>query len=148
MGAAPAPLAPLHRHADTAGVTASVLCLIHCLATPVIISLFPDIIPYLPGDAWFHRLLAVGILLCGLAGFVPGYRIHRRRSLLALIVAGITLILVVACSGEGLNRNTELVLSVTGSLLLVTAHLLNRSFCLQCRACSDSAQACATTSVE
>jgi hypothetical protein len=148
MGTMPNPLARLHlhRHADLAGVTASTVCLIHCLLTPVVISLFPDVIPYLPGDASFHRLLAVSILLFGLVGFLPGYLIHRRKPLLALIAAGVAFILVVAWSGEGLNRTLELVLSVTGSLLLVTAHLLNRSFCRQCRSCADQAQPCATTS--
>jgi hypothetical protein len=148
MGATPTPLARLHRHADVAGVTASTLCLIHCLATPIIVSVFPDVVPYLPGDAGLHRLLAVGILLFGLAGFLPGYRLHRRKPLLALIAAGVALILVVAWNGESLNRALELVLSVTGSLLLVTAHLLNRSFCRQCRSCSDPAHACATTAIE
>jgi hypothetical protein len=121
--------------------------MVHCLLTPVVISLFPDIIPYLPGDASFHRLLAVGIVLFGLVGFVPGYMVHRRKPLLALIGIGMCLILVVAWSGEGLNRALELVLSVGGSLLLVAAHLLNRSFCRECRSCKDDPGNCHTTQV-
>jgi len=121
--------------------------MVHCLLTPVVISLFPDIIPYLPGDASFHRLLAVGIVLFGFVGFVPGYMVHRRKPLLALIGIGMCLILVVAWSGEGLNRALELVLSVGGSLLLVAAHLLNRSFCRECRICKDDPDNCHTTQV-
>jgi hypothetical protein len=121
--------------------------MVHCLLTPVVISLFPDIIPYLPGDASFHRLLAVGIVLFGFVGFVPGYMVHRRKPLLALIGIGMCLILVVAWSGEGLNRALELVLSVGGSLLLVAAHLLNRSFCRECRSCKDDPGNCHTTQV-
>jgi hypothetical protein len=121
--------------------------MVHCLLTPVVISLFPDIIPYLPGDASFHRLLVVGIVLFGLVGFVPGYMVHRRKPLLALIGIGMCLILVVAWSGEGLNRALELVLSVGGSLLLVAAHLLNRSFCRECRSCKDDPGNCHTTQV-
>jgi hypothetical protein len=148
MGTAPSVEARLHRHADLAGVTASTICLLHCLLTPLAVSLFPNVVPYLPGDAWFHRLIAAGILLFGLAGFVPGYRLHRRTHLLPVIAAGVALILVVAWSGEGLNRTLKLTLSVAGSLLLVTAHLLNRSFCRQCRACSDSHAPCSTTDVD
>jgi hypothetical protein len=122
--------------------------MVHCLLTPVIISLFPDIIPYLPGDASFHRLLAVGIVLFGFAGFVPGYLVHRRKPLLALIGTGMCLILTVAWSGEGMNRALQLVLSVGGSLLLVIAHLLNRSFCRQCRLCKEKSSDCHTTEVE
>jgi hypothetical protein len=141
-------LARFRHHADAAGVTASAVCMVHCLLTPVIISLFPNFIPYLPGDASFHRLLAVSIVLLGFAGFVPGYMVHRRKPLLALIGAGMGLILVVAWSGEGLNRMLELVFSVGGSLLLVTAHLLNRSFCRQCHTCKEESGSCQTTEVE
>jgi hypothetical protein len=122
--------------------------MVHCLLTPVVISLFPDIIPYLPGDASFHRWLAIGIVLMGFAGFVPGYRQHRRKSLLALIGIGMCLILFVAWKGESLHLAMELVLSIGGSMLLVTAHLLNRSFCRQCRTCKEEPSNCHTTEVE
>lgn len=122
--------------------------MVHCLLTPVVISLFPDIVPYLPGDAAFHRWLAIGIVLIGFAGFVPGYRQHRRKSLLALIAAGMCLILFVAWRGERLYLAVELVLSISGSMLLVTSHLLNRSFCSQCRSCNEAPSKCHTTEVE
>lgn len=122
--------------------------MVHCLLTPVVIGLFPDIIPYLPGDASFHRWLAIGIVLFGFAGFVPGYRVHRRKPLLALIAAGMCLILFVAWKGEDLHLAVELVLSIGGSMLLVMAHLLNRSFCRQCRTCKEAPNKCHTTEVE
>lgn len=122
--------------------------MVHCLLTPVVISLFPDIIPYLPGDASFHRLLAMGIVLIGFAGFIPGYRVHQRKPLLALVGAGMALILVVAWTGEGLNRTLELLFNIGGSLMLVAAHLLNRTFCRQCRLCKQEPGNCHTTEVE
>lgn len=144
MGTFATSTAHLRRHADLAGATASGLCLVHCLLTPIAISVFPNLVSYLPGDAWFHRALAAGIVLLGAAAFVPGYRIHRRKLLLALVATGIALILTVAWTGESMNRETELALSIPGSLMLVTGHLLNRSFCRQCHSCDDS-EACNTT---
>lgn len=138
--------AHLRRHADLAGAATSGLCLIHCLLTPLVISVFPSLLPYLPGDAWFHRVLAVGIVLLGAAAFVPGYRIHRRKSLLALIAAGISLILIVAWTGETMDPLLEFSLSLPGSMMLVAAHLLNRSFCRQCHSCNETA-ACHTTNL-
>ncbi|WP_035349570.1 MerC domain-containing protein [Edaphobacter aggregans] len=146
MGTFVSSTAHLRRHADLAGATASGICLVHCLLTPLVISLFPDVIPYLPGDARIHRALAVGIVLLGAVAFVPGYRIHRRKSLLVLIGAGISLILTVAWTAEAMSRTTELALSIPGSLMLVTAHLLNRSFCRQCKTCTNSV-ACHSTSL-
>jgi MerC mercury resistance protein len=122
--------------------------MVHCLLTPIVISLFPQIIPYLPGDASFHRWLAVGIVLFGFAGFIPGYIVHRRKPLLALIGIGMALILVVAWKGENFNLALELLLSVGGSMLLVTAHLLNRSFCRHCRTCKEALDHCHTTEIE
>jgi hypothetical protein len=111
------------------------------------ISFFPAIVPYLPGDASFHRILAVAIVLLGVAGFIPGFLVHRRKSLLLLIASGIVFVLTVAWAGSTLSESLELTLSISGSLFLVTAHLLNRSFCRQCRACSDAAQPCGTTHI-
>jgi len=136
----------LRRHADLAGVTASGLCLVHCLLTPFLISLAPDLLPYLPGDVWFHRTLAVGIVLLGAVAFFPGYLLHRRRSLLVPVSMGVVLILFVAYFGETISKPVELILNVSGSLLLVAAHLLNRSFCRQCHSCSDSME-CHTTQI-
>lgn len=136
----------LRRHADLLGAAASGVCFLHCLVTPLVISLFPSILPYLPGDASFHRLLAAGIVLLGTAAFIPGYRLHHRKALLALIGAGVSLILIVAWSGEALNRATELCLSLPGSGMLIAAHLLNRSFCKQCLACKSS-DTCHSTKV-
>jgi hypothetical protein len=82
----------------------------------------------------------------GAAAFFPGYRLHRRKALLALIATGMSLILIVAWSGEALSRATELSLSLPGSGMLIAAHMLNRSFCRQCRACIPS-DTCHTTHV-
>jgi hypothetical protein len=131
-------MAQLRRHADFAGTLASGICLVHCLLTPIVISFFPNILPWLPGDAWFHRALAFGILLIGAAAFAPGYKIHRRSLPLALVGAGISLILLVAWYGDALSHAAELALNIPGSMLLVTAHLLNRSFCLSCAPCHTS----------
>ncbi len=138
--------AHLHGHADLAGAAASTLCLIHCLLTPVAIGFFPAVFAYLPGDTTFHRLLAAILVLVGAVSFIPGYRLHRRKPILAMIATGIPLILIVAWKGDSLGWE-ELVFSVAGSLLLVAAHLLNRSFCHQCLACIQVGEACRTTTL-
>lgn len=144
MGTFTTSTAHLRRHADRAGAVASGICLVHCLLAPALVSLFPSVIPYLPGDLWFHRLLAAIIVLIGVVAFVPGYRIHRRKTLLAVIGIGMLLILSVAWRGNTMSSPVELVLSISGSLMLVAAHLLNRSFCLSCVACEES-EACQMT---
>jgi len=46
---------------DMVGIGLSLLCLIHCLALPVLIAFAPAILRGLPGDDVTHRGLAVAI---------------------------------------------------------------------------------------
>jgi hypothetical protein len=136
----------VRRHADLAGAAASGICLIHCLLMPVLVSCIPGFVAYIPGNAGFHHTLAAVVVLLGTAAFVPGYRLHRRKALLALVTTGISLVLVVAWSGDALNSALELILSLAGSSMLIGAHLLNRSFCRQCLDCKQ-AESCSATKI-
>jgi hypothetical protein len=133
----------IRRHVDHAGAAMSVLCAVHCLLTPLLAGFYPALLRLLPGDAVFHRTLAVVIVVAGTAAFVPGYRIHRQMIPAVLAVLGIASTLAVAWYGDGLTRALELGVSIPGSMLLVAAHLTNRTFCRRCEACKDS-PACQT----
>jgi diacylglycerol kinase len=113
---------------------------------PILVSCIPGFVAYIPGDAGFHHALAVVVVLLGTAAFVPGYRLHRRKALLALVTTGISLVLIVACFGETLNSALELIISLAGSSMLIGAHLLNRSFCRQCLDCKE-AESCSATKI-
>jgi len=119
--------------ADLIGIGLSLLCLIHCLALPVLIAFAPAILRKLPGDDMTHRTLAVGVGFVGFLAFRSGYKIHRRSWVLAAFVTGLLLISIAAVLGdEVLSGTGEAVITVCGGLLLVTAHVVNRSFCRSC----------------
>ncbi len=61
---------------DFIGIGLSLLCLIHCLALPVLIAFAPAILRNLPGDDVIHRSLAVAIGFVGFLAFRSGYKIH------------------------------------------------------------------------
>ena len=127
---------------DFIGIRLSLLCLVHCLALPLLIVLAPVILRSLPGDVVTHRALAVAILPVGLLAFRFGYRVHRRRWILAVFIAGLLLISTAAFFGEEfLTGYTEVAVTVCGGILLVTAHLLNHCFCRSDAAC-DCCPAC------
>jgi peptidoglycan/LPS O-acetylase OafA/YrhL len=126
---------------DFVGIGLSVLCLIHCLTLPLLITFAPAILRRLPGDDITHRGLAVAIGLVGVLAFRSGYRMHRRRWLLILFVVGLALVSVAAILGdEVLTGYGEGAITVCGGLLIVTAHLVNHSFCQSCvvRNCSPA----------
>ena len=119
--------------ADFLGVGLSLLCLVHCLALPVLIAFAPVLLKNLPGDDVTHRALAVVIGMVGFLAFRSGYKVHRRRWLLGLFVLGLILISVAAVLGDAvLTSYGEAAITVCGGLMLVTAHLFNHSFCPSC----------------
>jgi peptidoglycan/LPS O-acetylase OafA/YrhL len=118
---------------DFIGIGLSLLCLIHCLALPVLIAFAPAILRGLPGDDITHRSLAVLIGFVGFLAFRSGYKVHRRRWVLAAFITGLLLVSIAAVLGdEVLTRYGESAVTVCGGLLLVTAHLVNHSFCRSC----------------
>jgi hypothetical protein len=116
---------------DKLGMFLSTLCAIHCLVTPLLILALPVM-----GEAfeshWVHLSMAAVILPIGLFAFWSGFRHHRQRRVLAMGVTGLLLV----CAGSTLpHEMVEVfehdVVTILGSLLLVTAHWLNRKAC-QC----------------
>jgi hypothetical protein len=119
--------------ADALGICLSALCMIHCLAFPVIIAFAPAALKALPGDDATHRTLAIGIGLAGSLAFRSGYKVHGKRWILALFLLGMALVSAAAIIGEpALPALGEAAITVCGSVLLVTAHWCNRSLCHSC----------------
>lgn len=120
---------------DFVGIGLSVLCLIHCLALPVLIAFAPAMLRGLPGDDVTHRSLAVAIALVGLLAFRTGYKVHRKRWVLGVFILGLLLVSTAAALGEAvLTGGGEAAITVCGGLLLVSAHFFNHSFCRSCPA--------------
>ena len=118
---------------DIVGIGLSLLCLVHCLALPVLIAFAPAILRGLPGDDITHRSLAVLIGFVGFLAFRSGYKVHRRRWVLAAFITGLLMVSIAAALGdEVLTGYGESAVTVCGGLLLVTAHLVNHSFCRSC----------------
>jgi hypothetical protein len=119
---------------DAVGITASAVCVVHCVATPIALILLPALSRFLPGNESFHRWLVPAVFSIGMISFVSGYRRHRRKLLLVPLVAGMTLIAI----GAFLTSNDiqETVVTLLGSALVISAHVINRSFCRLCEDCN------------
>jgi uncharacterized membrane protein YfcA len=118
---------------DAVGITASAVCVVHCVATPIALIFLPALSRFLPGNESFHHWLVPAVFSIGMISFVSGYRRHRRKLLLVPLVAGMSLI----ATGAFLISNDiqETIITLLGSALVITAHLMNRSFCRWCEAC-------------
>jgi uncharacterized membrane protein len=123
--------------ADYAGMTASTLCLLHCLSTPFLISLFP-LLGLAQQDDVVHRYMVVLVTLPVLLALIPGFIANRRW--LVLVSGGFGLacfVTAVLFIGPYYGETAETVFAVIGGLHLFGAHLKNRSFCTSCTVLRD-----------
>jgi len=106
--------------AESAAVTASLLCMVHCLALPLAIAVLPALSEALTIPERFH----IGVLLFAAptAAFAlaAGWRQHGRIAPFALGLPGIALL-----AAGLLYPPHETALTVAGSMLLVAGHLRN-----------------------
>jgi len=123
---------------DQIGVWTSTLCVIHCLLTPVVLSLSTVSAHFLPSEERTHRTLAVVITALGAIALVKGYRRHRSWRVLALMAVGLTFIFGGAYWGDHLPSHAfEVLVTLIGSGFMIAAHRTNHTFCRDC-SCSHS----------
>ena len=125
--------------ADRLGVGASVLCVLHCLMTPVLLSFSAVFAHLLPGEEVTHRVLALTVASLGCFALLLGFRRHRRSRILWLMITGLACIFAAAWFGDSFPAHWhEVALTFVGSAFMIAAHRLNHTFCRNCE-CSSAA---------
>ncbi len=118
-------VAPPADFVDRVGVCLSALCMVHCLALPLLLLMTPAFLTAFLTGHEFHVVLAVLLTILAFASFWPGYRQHRRLSVFAAGLAGVCLISVGAFAEEWEAEALGRVLTVCGSVALIGAHVVN-----------------------
>jgi hypothetical protein len=112
---------------DALGIVASAVCMVHCLALPVVMATLPFTMTWLGHDN-VHYLLAGWVLLFCMAAIVPGYLKHRQPNILILMLIGLSLVLTATfCLHLGLPESVEIPMITLGNVLVIIAHWRNRS---------------------
>jgi len=123
---------------DQIGIWASGLCAVHCVLTPVVLSLSAVSVHYLPSEERTHRSMAILIAALGAIALLRGFRKHRRASVLTLMVFGLGCIWVTAwCGDRLLSHAVEIAITVLGSCAMIAAHRFNHTFCADCGCASE-----------
>lgn len=125
-----------HQRMDRWSIGVSLLCLVHCLLTPVLILLFP----YMDLDhgVWFsHLFFAVFVVGFGLPALWRGYRHHGLLQPAAIGLSGMLLIFTAFVlpeyQAEHSHSALHTYLTSIGSIALVTAHVMNMRGCKCCK---------------
>lgn len=118
--------------ADRLGICLSGLCLIHCLVTPIVLIMLPSVtLASFEGHHIFHEVLMVILPVVALAAFVPGFRKHKDARVFFWSVPALVLITIAATVFHD-DVWIQAAMTITGSALLIKAHLLNRHLCACC----------------
>jgi len=117
---------------DRIGIGVSAACALHCLAMPVLLALTPTLSSVFVVGAGMERLLGISAVVLALACLCWGYRIHRKKRLIASFVCAAVFMVWGQMFAEGA---LEVALVVLGGLGLIGSHFLNRVLCKSCRDC-------------
>jgi hypothetical protein len=124
--------------ADRLAIVVSILCCIHCLATPLLLIFTPWVGQYF-NEAWVHIVFAVFVVPLGIYAFVKSYKIHKDKRPFLLGISGMIFLLFSIISHEFFSIHihfVEEILSFVGGAFLIVGHYLNIKQCA-CHHCHD-----------
>jgi uncharacterized membrane protein len=109
---------------DGAAVGLSALCLIHCLALPLVVAGLPFLAQFAEGH--LHAQMLVVVLPLSIVALGLGYRHHRNARIVAAGVAGMTLLTLGATlAHESWGVAADRAFTIVGALVLAAAHFYN-----------------------
>lgn len=109
---------------DKAAVALSGLCLVHCLALPIVLAALPFVSEI--ADGHLHAQMLIVVVPVSVFAFARGFRVHRNGTVVACGALGLV---VLAVGGTFVHSHFGLAadraLTIAGSLVLAVAHFYN-----------------------
>lgn len=126
-------------HLDRVAILLSGVCLVHCLVTPILITVLPIItLSALMEDIIFHQMMLWIVLPTSCLALFLGCRKHKLLSIAGTGFLGLAILVAVAFFGHELfGLAGEKVATSMGGLILAYSHFLNYRAC-QSISCSDN----------
>ena len=113
---------------DRIAIVLSALCIVHCLAIPILVAGLPLAALSFADSGHLHELMMWLIVPVSIVGLALGHRIHAEAGIVAIGFCGVIVLAAAAVFGHGIWPETiEVLVTVAGSLTLATGHWLNFS---------------------
>ena len=124
---------------DKFAILLSGVCMVHCLLTPVLVTLLPILsLSTMVEDVLFHKLMLWLVLPSSFVALFIGCRKHKRWTIAISGLLGMSLLVLVAFLGHDiLSINAEKTATTVGGLILAFSHYLNYRAC-QSTTCSSA----------
>ena len=115
---------------DGMAIFLSGACMLHCLALPILVTLFPIVQGSLLDEQYFHLIMLFLILPTSLFALTVGCRKHKDRTTMILGGIGLVVLSFTAIFGHTLfGFIGERVITTLGGLTLAMAHIQNYRCC-------------------
>jgi len=109
---------------DGTAVVLSALCLVHCLALPLIVVGVPFLAQFAEGH--LHLQMLIVVLPLSVIALAIGFRRHRSNRILSAGIVGMLLLVIGATVAHTqLGLIADRAFTICGSLTLATAHYFN-----------------------
>lgn len=128
---------------DRIGMSASLLCAIHCAAMPLAITLLPLLGAHILFDGTVELVMIAISATVGVASLGSSYRVHRRLNPLLMMTAGATILIANFFGHETHSALTETLhpyVAAAAGLMIAFAHRINMKFCSSCERCEIDSQ--------
>ena len=118
------------KYMDTAAVVLSGVCMLHCLALPIALTILPIVNVTLLDESTFHLIMMAVILPISVIALTIGCRQHKDKLTLVLGSVGLGILTITAIFGHDLlGLAGERIVTSIGGLILAAAHIQNYLCC-------------------
>lgn len=116
----------LQSFTDKTAIGLSAVCILHCLALPLFIILFPSIALMALNDEAFHQGILYVILPLSTIALAIGFNHHRNYSVLIISLTGLVILVSTGfIDHKLLGHYGEVILTVVGSAIIAFGHFRN-----------------------
>ena len=116
----------LSKYFDRIAIALSTVCIVHCLAMPLLVAVLPLAAFTLGGDGHFHALMLWFVVPTSVVGLGLGVRVHRRLRIVALGALAVAVLATTALWGHAVwDPTVEVFVNVAASIALAAAHWRN-----------------------
>jgi len=121
----------LSSYTNNLSIGLSVLCVIHCLATPLLLVLLPSLTALQLDNEAFHGWLLIGVIPISLFSLLVGCKQHKYYRVLAIGACGLLFLISAVLFVESFEHGEllEKLLTVIGACIVVLGHYLNFRLC-------------------
>ncbi|WP_440053496.1 MerC domain-containing protein [Pseudoalteromonas sp. T1lg65] len=123
---------------DKFSIGLSMMCAIHCLMLPMLLSVLPTLAGLPLNSELFHVWMVVAVIPSSIFALALGSKQHKRYRLVVCGGFGLAMLVLALVLGENyIGEAGEKLLTLVGSAFVAIAHLYNYRLCH-----GDKTQAC------